>query len=123
MCQHLNIQASNPCTLLTQEHAKKFLHHGNEEDRYHFFLQAANLQSQKEHLGTTLETLKSTKEALAESQKQNSSLLKLTEGRHDASLVLASRIFEKKKLRNFTSLIDVAAFLGDVSSKNNLLLV
>ena len=27
LCSHLNIQANNPCALLTQEHAKKFLHH------------------------------------------------------------------------------------------------
>ena len=39
MCAHFNIQANNPCALLTQEHAKKFLHQGNEEDRYRFFLQ------------------------------------------------------------------------------------
>ena len=35
------------CSLLTQEHAKKFLHNGNEEDRYQFFLQAANMASRK----------------------------------------------------------------------------
>ena len=33
-----------------QEHAKKFLHHGSENDRYKFFLQAANLASQQEDL-------------------------------------------------------------------------
>jgi len=47
LCTHFNIQASNPCSLLTQEHAKKFLHNGNEEDRYSFFLQAANMASRK----------------------------------------------------------------------------
>ena len=50
LCGHLNIQANNPCALLTQEHAKKFLHHGNEEDRYKFFLQAANLETRKHDL-------------------------------------------------------------------------
>ena len=44
---HLNVQASNPCALLTQEHAKKFLHNGNEEDRYRFFLEAANMATRK----------------------------------------------------------------------------
>ena len=47
LCSHLNVQASNPCALLTQEHAKKFLHNGNEEDRYRFFLDAANMSSRK----------------------------------------------------------------------------
>ena len=47
---HYNIQADNPCSLLTQEAAKKFLHNGNEEDRYRFFLHAANLGSQKQDL-------------------------------------------------------------------------
>ena len=53
LCSHMNIQADNPCALLTQEHAKKFLHGGNEEDRYRFFLQAANLESRKSDLGQT----------------------------------------------------------------------
>lgn len=48
--QHYNIQADNPCSLLTQEAAKKFLHNGNESDRYRFFLMAANLGTQKEDL-------------------------------------------------------------------------
>jgi len=47
---HYNIQADNPCSLLTQEAAKKFLHNGNEEDRYRFFLGAANLGTQKQDL-------------------------------------------------------------------------
>ena len=41
------------CALLTQEHAKKFLHQGNEEDRYRFFLQAANLETRKHDLYMT----------------------------------------------------------------------
>ena len=55
MCSHLNIQANNPCVLLTQEHAKKFLHHGNEETRYKFFLSAANMDSRKQHLLETMQ--------------------------------------------------------------------
>ena len=47
---HYNVQADNPCSLLTQEAAKKFLHNGNEEDRYRFFLGAANLGTQKQDL-------------------------------------------------------------------------
>ena len=47
---HYNIQADNPCSLLTQEAAKKFLHNGNEETRYGFFLGAANLGTQKQDL-------------------------------------------------------------------------
>lgn len=47
---HYNVQADNPCSLLTQEGAKKFLHNGNEEDRYRFFLGAANLGTQKQDL-------------------------------------------------------------------------
>lgn len=50
VCMHFDIKASNPCVLLTQEHAKKFLHHGNEEDRYQFFLQAANIDVRKADL-------------------------------------------------------------------------
>jgi hypothetical protein len=54
MCVHFNIQANNPCVLLTQEHAKAFLHKGNEHDRYKFFLQAANLETRKNDLAATL---------------------------------------------------------------------
>ena len=50
LCSFFNIQAANPCALLTQEAAKKFLHQGNDGDRYKFFLQAANLASQQEDL-------------------------------------------------------------------------
>lgn len=50
LCSHMNIQAANPCALLTQEHAKKFLHNGNEEDRYRFFLEAANMATRKTDL-------------------------------------------------------------------------
>ena len=57
LCTHLNIQANNPCALLTQEHAKKFLHYGNEEDRYKFFLQAANMDSRKTDLNSTRESV------------------------------------------------------------------
>jgi len=53
LSSHFNIQANNPCALLTQEHAKKFLHQGNEEDRYRFFLQAANLETRKADLNQT----------------------------------------------------------------------
>ena len=33
--------------LHAQEHAKKFLHNGGEDDRYQFFLQAANMATRK----------------------------------------------------------------------------
>lgn len=57
ICSHFNIQPSNPCVLLTQEHAKKFLHHGNEEDRYRFFLQAANMDSRRSDLRESKENI------------------------------------------------------------------
>ena len=50
LCEHFNIQCENPCALLTQEAAKKFLHNGTEDTRYKFFLEAANLQSRRVHL-------------------------------------------------------------------------
>ena len=31
LCEHFNIKADNPCAVLTQEHAKKFLHGNNNE--------------------------------------------------------------------------------------------
>jgi len=53
LCEHFNIQCENPCALLTQEAAKKFLHNGTEGTRYKFFLEAANLQLQRvDLLGT-----------------------------------------------------------------------
>lgn len=53
LCEHFNIQCENPCALLTQEAAKKFLHNGTEDTRYKFFLEAANLQSRRvDLLGT-----------------------------------------------------------------------
>ena len=57
LCTHFNIQANNPCALLTQEHAKKFLHHGNENDRYKFFLQAANLESRQHDLSMAMQNV------------------------------------------------------------------
>ena len=69
LCTHLNVQASNPCALLTQEHAKKFLHNGNEEDRYKFFLQAANLESRKADLNDTRENVELLKKRLGRAQE------------------------------------------------------
>lgn len=72
ICAHLNIQANNPCALLTQEHAKKFLHEGNEQDRYRFFLQAANLETRKRDLNSAVEQVGVLKRRL-ESAKQGQS--------------------------------------------------
>ena len=38
---------------MPQEHAKKFLHSNNDEERYKFFLQAANLATRKQDLSST----------------------------------------------------------------------
>jgi structural maintenance of chromosomes protein 6 len=72
LCQHFNIQADNPCALLTQEHAKKFLHQGNEADRYRFFLQAANLESRQHDLLQTEQNVKHLKEKLERATEQMS---------------------------------------------------
>ena len=69
MCSHFNIQANNPCALLTQEHAKKFLHHGDEEARYKFFLQAANLESRKHDLNMTLQNVELLKARLSRAEE------------------------------------------------------
>ncbi|CAN0074078.1 unnamed protein product, partial [Phaeothamnion confervicola] len=42
MLDHLNIQVDNPCAVLDQENAKKFLQ-GSERDKYHFFMKATDL--------------------------------------------------------------------------------
>ena len=72
LCLHFNIQADNPCALLTQEHAKKFLHQGNEADRYRFFLQAANLESRQHDLLQTEQNVKHLKEKLERATEQMS---------------------------------------------------
>ena len=46
MIDHFNIQIENPCAVLDQENAKKFLK-GSEKDRYEFFLKATDLFSMK----------------------------------------------------------------------------
>ena len=69
LCSHLNVQASNPCALLTQEHAKKFLHKGDAEARYRFFLQAANLDSRKNDLNATMQNVDLLKHRLARAEE------------------------------------------------------
>ena len=68
LCTHFNIQANNPCALLTQEHAKKFLHHGDEGARYQFFLQAANLESRKHDLNATMQNVELLQSRLARAE-------------------------------------------------------
>ena len=69
LCAHFNIQANNPCALLTQEHAKKFLHKGDAEARYRFFLQAANLDSRKNDLNATMQNVELLKHRLARAEE------------------------------------------------------
>lgn len=50
MCDAFNIQVANPCVVMTQEVAKKFLQSKNPEDKYMFFLKATQLESLREKL-------------------------------------------------------------------------
>jgi len=67
---HYNVQADNPCSLLTQEAAKKFLHNGNEEDRYRFFLGAANLGTQKQDLMSSQVNIQAMEEKTEKAQQR-----------------------------------------------------
>jgi len=62
LCEHFNIKADNPCAVLTQEHAKKFLHgNNNEVTLYDFFLEASNLKDMKEKHQQTLSMIEKAK--------------------------------------------------------------
>lgn len=61
----MNIQAGNPCAMLTQEAAKRYLHAGNDSTRYTFFLEAANLQDVKEELTKTQNSIKEMTEKIS----------------------------------------------------------
>lgn len=46
MLRSYNIQIENPCSVLTQEEAKRFIQ-GNEKSRYQFFLRVSPIKNQK----------------------------------------------------------------------------
>eukprot|EP00742_Colponemidia_sp_Colp-10_P012836 GILJ01014449.1.p1 GENE.GILJ01014449.1~~GILJ01014449.1.p1 ORF type:complete len:1073 (+),score=252.19 GILJ01014449.1:50-3220(+) len=50
MMEHFNIQAQNPCAIMTQDASKQFLHSGKDEDKYKFFMQATQLEEMKQEI-------------------------------------------------------------------------
>jgi chromosome segregation ATPase len=55
--EHFNIQVSNPCVVLTQEKARRFLAATEDTVRYEFFMQATGLAAVKENLVDNLTEL------------------------------------------------------------------
>lgn len=50
ICAHFNIQVSNPCVVLTQEKARRFLASTDDSHRYEYFMQASGLADVKTNL-------------------------------------------------------------------------
>jgi len=65
ICNHFNIQVANPCVVLTQEKARKFLGTTDDRNRYDFFMQATGLDVTKQNLVEMQAELERMKDNLA----------------------------------------------------------
>jgi len=50
LLDHFSIDVSNPCTIMTQDASRSFLHSGKDEDKYKFFMQGTLLQQTRDRL-------------------------------------------------------------------------
>jgi structural maintenance of chromosomes protein 6 len=80
--RYFNIYVDNPCCVLTQEEAKKFIQ-GEDKEKYDFFLKASGLHRTKEELLAARELIHET-----------------TTNKEKCEQVLTSKIEENRKLRD-----------------------
>lgn len=109
---HYNIQADNPCSLLTQEAAKKFLHNGNEEDRYRFFLGAANLGTLKQDLMSAQVNLVTMQEKTEKAQQripEHEEYARVAKAEYDGAVQLKELEQMKERMEPMLAWAQVAA--------------
>eukprot|EP00850_Spirogloea_muscicola_P006611 SM000031S11620 [mRNA] locus=s31:685018:693475:- [translate_table: standard] len=54
---HYNLEVENPCTIMTQDKSRNFLHSGSAKDKFEFFLKATLLHHVREGLQSNKESL------------------------------------------------------------------
>ena len=55
--EHFSLDVSNPCTVMSQDASRSFLHSGRDEDKYKFFMKATLLESVRTGLLLTEENV------------------------------------------------------------------
>jgi len=55
--EHFSLDVSNPCTVMSQDASRSFLHSGRDEDKYKFFMKATLLESVRQGLLLTEENV------------------------------------------------------------------
>mmetsp|Transcript_10985 Transcript_10985/g.20939 ORF Transcript_10985/g.20939 Transcript_10985/m.20939 type:complete len:1058 (+) Transcript_10985:150-3323(+) len=67
---HLSIDVNNPCTVMTQDNSRDFLHSGKDEDKYRFFMQATLLDKVRDELMYAEQNVKSMMEILSKMEQE-----------------------------------------------------
>lgn len=99
ICDCLNVHVGNPCVVLTQEKARKFLATTDDEARYRFFMEAAQLDVTKQHL-----------EEMQHDMVRMEENIKACEGEVDAHRDVVARHKE-----NYDKAVELAAIDGKIA--------